>query len=311
MRTIIIEFNNPEALVLRGFLHIPQTIKSISRKDLIIFPNGGLMGCEGDFRAYVRISRYLVEHGFYVFRFSPSGLGMSDGIIEPCKRPDLFIQVETGLFVDDIKAAVEYIKSQMIFDSITLSGICGGAISAFIAASQIQDIDYVIPIGIPTVLDNSEGDYNARVPVEEAKFIFKTYTNKFLSPKAWIRLLAGKSDWQTIKMLINKLILRKQIAIDNKDQKKGFAVNSRFISAARKIFGNKKILFIFGSADGFIWEFKNYFENKYFPNENERPYDLQIIQNGNHMLTWVEMQEEAAKKIYEWLSGQHRVNKKK
>jgi hypothetical protein len=306
MRTIPLEFINSNGLVLRGFLHEPQILPGISGKNLIVFPNGGLMGCEGDFRAYVRIARYLAKLGFYVLRISPSGLGMSNGIIEPCKRPELFIKVETGLFVEDIKAAVKYIKSQMTFDSITLAGICGGAISAFIAASQIKEVDNVIPIGIPTLLDNSEGDYDARIPVEEAKFIFKTYINKFLSPVAWLRLLMGKSDSKTIKMLIHKLVLRKKIAVETKDQKNGFTVNHEFVSASEKVFGNKKVLFIFGSADGFIWEFKNYFESKYFPYENERPYDSYVIQNANHMLTWVEMQEEAAQKISDWLVMRNR-----
>jgi hypothetical protein len=305
MKTRLIEFTNRNGLLLRGFFHEPEQLCG-SRKDLVVFPNGGLMGCEGDFRAYVRITRYLVENGFYVLRFSPFGLGLSDGQIEDSKRVDLFIKIETGMFVDDIKTAVEFVQSKMVFNSITLAGVCGGAISSFIAASQIDDVKNVIPIGMPIVLDNAEGDYSTRIPEEEAKFIFKIYMSKFFSPRAWWRFTNGKSDWQTIRMIFNKLIIKKKDIISNDQLINGFSINKEYTKAAEKIIGNKNILFIFGNTDiGYI-EFNNYFLKRYFSDDEDRPFDIHILNNGNHMLTWVEMQKEAAETICTWLNMKNR-----
>jgi pimeloyl-ACP methyl ester carboxylesterase len=307
MKTRLIEFPNRNGLLLRGFFHEPEHSHG-SPKDLVVFPNGGLMGCEGDFRAYVRIARYLVENGFYVFRFSPFGLGLSDGLIEDCKRVDLFIKIETGMFVEDIKAALKFVKSGMVFNSITLAGVCGGAISSFIAASQIDDVKNVIPIGMPIVLDNADGDYKTRIPEEEAKFIFKIYMSKFFSPLAWWRFMRGKSDWQTIKMIFNKLIIKEKDYISNDQLMNGFSINKEYIKAAGKNIGKKNILFIFGNTDISYIEFNNYFLKGYFFDDEDRPFDMHILNNGNHMLTWVEMQKEAAEKICAWLNIKNREN---
>jgi hypothetical protein len=307
MKTSLIEFNNRNGLLLRGFFHEPEQLRG-SLKDLVVFPNGGLMGCEGDFRAYVRIARYLVENGFYVLRFSPHGLGLSDGAIYDCKRSELFVKVAIGIFVEDIKAAVKFIQSEMVFDSITLTGVCGGAISSFIAASQIKEVNNVIPIGMPIVLDNSEGDYNARIPIEEAKFILQAYTSKIISPLAWLRLVLGKSDWQTIKMLFNKIILKKEVNVDSNQLKSGFSINQEFIKAAGKIIGKKNIMFIFGNTDISYIEFNKYFLKRYFSDDEDLPFDMYIINNGNHMLTWVEMQKEAAETICAWINMKNLQN---
>lgn len=303
MNTELIEFANRNGLKLHGFFHEPEVSLRGQRKDLIIFPNGGLMGCEGDFRAHVRIARLLVENGFYIFRFSPSGLGLSEGMIDACRREELGVKICTGMFVEDIKIAVEFIQSKMSFDSITLAGICGGAISAFISAAQIKEVNNVILIGMPIVLDSEEGDYVARIPKEQAKFILKTYTNKLFSISAWFRFVSGKSDWQTIKMIINKLLMRRQACIDEDNTEKGFKTNPDFLKAARKIIGNKNVIFIFGDTDWIVWEFENYFINKYFADKKNMPFDFFKITNANHMLTWVEMQETAAKKICTWVNG--------
>jgi len=302
MNKNIVEFTNRNGKILRGFFYAPKLPLRGFRKDLIVFPNGGLMGCEGDFRAYVRMARFLIDKGFYVFKFSPSGLGLSEGLIDSCKRNDLFTKIETGLFVEDIKSSIDYITSQEKFDSIAITGVCGGAISAFISASQIKEVDFVIPIGMPIILDSDDVDYNERMPKEQAKFILKTYYSKFLSPIAWWRFINGKSDWQTIKMILTKLIVWKKNNVENDIDERGVTPNPEFFKSARKIIGNKKILFIYGDTDWIYWEFEKHFIKKYFSNANNRQFDIYLISNGNHMLTWVEMQDNATKKIYEWLN---------
>ncbi len=306
IKTIV--FPNRDGILLRGLFHQPDTCLRGSRKDLVVFPNGGLMGCEGDFRAYVRIARHLSENGLYVLRFSPSGLGFSDGIVDECRRNIFFTKIETGLFVDDIQKALDFIRTEMEFDTITIAGICGGAISAFISASQINEVQNVISIGMPTILDNDEVDYNVRMPKEQAILILKTYYSKLFSPFSWWRFIRGKSDWVTLKMIFNKLILRKKTGVNSEDSEKISITNPEFYKASRKILGQKNVLFIYGDTDWIYWEFVKHFADKYYPDKNKRPFDSYLISNGNHMLTWVEMQEDAAKKIYSWLNEKTHQN---
>ena len=304
-----ISFENKKKQRLDGFIHRVKGSGSNDPVDLVIFPNGGLMGCEGDFRAYIRISEYLVKHGFTVLRFNPSAIGTSEGSIADCCQKNLFGMIETGLFADDIRSAINYVKMSFDYRSLTLTGICGGGISSILAAVDLPDIDCVIPIGCPVIIDGDEIDYNARMSSNEAKFIFGTYAYKFFSIKAWLRLITFRSDTNVILEVLKNIIIsfikgKGSAGKKNQSNDSGnsqIRMNYMFVSAIKKLLEDqKKILFIYGDSDRFWWEFKDEFLNKYY-DENSAPFDYYLVIDGNHMLTWCEMQYNASEKIVDWL----------
>ena len=296
-----IHFSNEQKEVLRGIFHSPDNRGSVEPKSLFIFPNGGIMGCEGDYRAHVSIARHLVRAGYYVLRFSPSSFGYSNGNIPDCRIKNLYAQIETGLLVEDIKAAVKYSKTLACFSSITLSGICGGAISSFLAAAELEEVKYVIPIGIPVILDNDNLDYTTRLPADKGKLILNMYIDKLFSPEAWLRLLARKSDLPKIKSAIISIFSRKDSYIANSNDEMKFNANFKFYEAAERIFKDKKkVFFVFGDNDGFWWEFQRLFLDKYFKGVHELPFDLYLASRANHMLSMPEMQKDVANAIVKW-----------
>ena len=296
-----IQFYNEQKEVLRGIFHSPEKPDILEPKSLVVFPNGGIMGCEGDYRAHVSIARHLVRAGYYVLRFSPSGFGYSNGNIPDCRQKNLYAQIENGLLVEDIRSAVKFSMTLENFSSITLSGICGGAISSFLAAAELKEVKYVIPIGIPVILDNDDLDYNTRLPADEGKLVFKTYSEKFFSLKAWMRLLSMKSDIQKIKSAIISMLSRKASYIGDSNDKMKFNTNPKFFDAAKKIFNDrKKVLFVFGDIDGFWWEFQRLFLDRYFKGVHELPFDLYLASRANHMLSLPEMQRDVANAIVKW-----------
>jgi hypothetical protein len=298
----IIQISNGKKGILRGILHVPEALKEKTRKDLVVFPNGGVMGCEGDFRAYTNMSRILVHEGFYVLRVSPSGMGYSDGFIADCRQKNLFNQIENGLLVEDIITAVKYAKSIDEFTSITLAGICGGAISVFLAAATLEEVQYIIPIGIPAILDKDDLDYNARLPANEAKMVVQMYSHKIFSFKAWIRLLSKQSDWGRIKTAIRTLFRGKPAYISEDDDGSKFSSNPCFFEAAQIIFKTKKkVLFIFGDADGFWWEFEKLFLKKFYDGADPLPFEYYLAPRVNHMLTFPEMQTDVVSAMINWL----------
>ncbi len=301
-----IQFSNERGELLRGLLHSPESSNPAGSKNLVIFPNCGAIGCEGDYRSYVSMARQLARGGYYVMRFSPKGLGYSDGYIPACHIKTFFGQIEEGLFVGDIKAAVKFARVIENFSSITLSGICGGAISSFLATAELKGVGYVIPIGIPVILDSDDMDYNARLPADEAKLRIKTYYDKLFSAKAWARLLFGKSDIAPIRAAIFALFHRKASYITEENEKAKFAQNPLFFEAARRIFkARKKVLFVFGDTDGFWWEFQRLFLKKHYDGVKETPFDLYLSPRANHMLNLPEMQLDVVRAMLTWMRKHH------
>jgi len=304
----VVQFPNERGEVLRGVLHFPEHGDETRKKTIVIFPNGGVMGCEGDYRAHVAMARHLARGGYYVLRFSPSGLGYSDGDIPNCRQKNLYVQVEYGLFVADIRAAVQFVQNIGSFSSITLSGICGGAMSAFLAAAELKEVQYVIPIGIPVLLDNDDLDYDTRLPADVAKQMVKIYHEKLFSPKSWVRLLTKKSDISRIKGPILALFRQEGAYISKGNEKGKFAENPNFFKAARRIFKTrKKVLFVFGDTDGFWWEFQRIFLKRYYAEVKDAPFDLYLSPGANHMLSLPEMQVDVVQAMLAWMN-KHNVS---
>lgn len=302
----IIEFLNERKEILRGILHTPSMDLIGGLRHLVVFPNGGVMGAEGDYRAHLSIARHLTRNGLYVLRFSPAGLGYSEGSIANCRQKNLFAQIETGLFVQDIKAAIKFVKSLDHFDSIILSGVCGGAISSYLAAAVIEEISAVITIGIPVVLDEDDLDYSLRMPGDEAKLTLKPYLEKIFSWKAWMRLVLLKSDIKKIYAAALVYFSPNKLRYFDleKDNKNKFKINPYFIDASNKLLKKKKkILFIFGKNDGFWLEFERFYLKRYFINYTILPFDFYLSPNANHMLTWSEMQSDVSCKIIGWIKS--------
>lgn len=302
----IIQFPNGKGLMLRGVYQSPENHQPGDSKHLVIFPNGGVMGCEGDYRAHLSMARHLVSGGYHVLRFSPTGLGYSDGFIPDCGQKNLYNQIENGLMVDDIRAAVNFSRSLDSFSSITLSGICGGAISSFLAAAEIDEVGYVMPIGIPVILDDESQDYSKRLLALDKHYVLKMYLDKILSPKSWLRFFSGRSDVATILSTIKAFFRGKDSYLAKDEDKSKFAENPKFFKAARKISKqHKKVFFIFGDSDGFWWEFQKLFLKRHYDGAKEPPFDLYVAHRANHMLNIPEMQADVARAMLAWMRTQH------
>lgn len=302
----IIQFANRQKEMLRGMLHSPDQQGESASKHLIIFPNGGIMGCEGDFRAHTTIARCLSREGYYVLRFSPAGMGYSDGFIPACRQKNLYNRIENGFLVSDIIAAVKFIQNVETFSTITLSGICGGAITSFLAAAELKEVRYVIPIGIPVILDRDDLDYNARLPSDEADLVLKMYRDKIFSVKAWARFISSKSDLPRIKEAIRTVIHRRPSYISENGVQGKFSTNPKFFEAARRVLREKKkVLFVFGDVDGFWWEFERLFLKKYYEGVENRPFDVYLSPRANHMLSLPEMQADVARAMLNWMRQLH------
>lgn len=268
------------------------------------------MGAEGDYRAHVALARHLAAGGYRVIRFSPTGLGYSDGEIEECRQKGLYNRIESGLIVGDIRSAVKFSKTIGSFASTTLAGICGGAISSLIAASELETVDSVIPIGAPVILDSEEQDHSKRIAALDKQFVLQMYASKLFSPKAWLRLTLRKSDVNTIGNAVSALFKRKDSYFADNGETGNFSPNPLFFSAMeRNIKHRKKVLFVFGETDGFWWEFQRLYLERIRRVGKQLPFDIYLAPKANHMLSLAEMQEDVARMMLKWLDGFHGFSK--
>ncbi|WP_438465084.1 bifunctional alpha/beta hydrolase/OsmC family protein [Marinomonas sp. PE14-40] len=131
MRTKL-EFSS-QGQTLAGLLESPdQAIRAY-----VLFAH--CFTCGKDIAAASRISRYLVQHGFAVFRFDFTGLGNSDGD---------FANTNFSSNTQDLLAAASFLEENYQAPELLIGHSLGGA-AVLAMASELPKVKAVVTIGTP------------------------------------------------------------------------------------------------------------------------------------------------------------------
>ena len=131
MRTKL-EFSS-QGQTLAGLLESPdQAIRAY-----VLFAH--CFTCGKDIAAASRISRYLVQHGFAVFRFDFTGLGNSDGD---------FANTNFSSNTQDLLAAASFLEENYQAPELLIGHSLGGA-AVLAMASELPKVKAVVTIGAP------------------------------------------------------------------------------------------------------------------------------------------------------------------
>jgi len=131
MRTKL-EFSS-QGQTLAGLLESPdQAIRAY-----VLFAH--CFTCGKDIAAASRISRYLVQHGFAVFRFDFTGLGNSDGD---------FANTNFSSNTQDLLAAASFFEEKYQAPELLIGHSLGGA-AVLAMASELPKVKAVVTIGAP------------------------------------------------------------------------------------------------------------------------------------------------------------------
>ena len=173
----------------------------IRRRGVILLNSGGDHHI-GPRRFHVTLAREWARHGYVVMRMDLSGLG--DSAAQPGQpRNELFPIRAT----DDIRVAVDYMRSRHGLRDITLAGMCSGASHAVRAGMEGIKVDRVLAIN-PLVFFWENGlDVNDVQPWE---VVHKpaAYLSQIGSLRAWRRLLFGDvSIWRVARIYLNQPIM--------------------------------------------------------------------------------------------------------
>lgn len=307
---------NRNGMNLYGMLHVPDD--SARRSTGIILLSPGIKSRIAPHRLYVKMARHYASTGYVVLRFDYHGLGDSEGDVKEEFVADFYGSIQRGRYVDDVLAAMDYMKEQQAVGQFVVGGLCGGAITGLAAASNDQRIVGLLGLGIPVILDGSDVDHSISMTEGQANRIRNAYINKILSPSAWKRFISFNSDYREIYRLFfkkskDKPVVRSPgsslaatgVKLPENVERAGGNFNPLFPVIFHKMIStSRKMLLIFSDMDRLYWEFDEKFWKPYSDVllQYQHNVEIRVLKDANHILSFTESQKEMLNLTGDWLS---------
>lgn len=306
-----VTFSNKNAIRLFGILHLPQTEER--RNIAIILLSPGVKMRTGPHLLYKRMTDLFTGLGFPVLRFDFFGLGDSEGQLEEKQLADVYNHMEVGRFVDDAIDAMNWMQKNHGTSRFILSGLCGGAISGLLAGSRDKRVVGLLGLGITPVLASKAANPALYMTTGQLLELRTGYIRKLIDPKSIWRALTLQSDfrlaWKSVTApLLNRWKQKNTAAATaemDADKLPDDNANPLFPPAFFDMTSSgRPLLLIFSGADRLNWEF----QEKFIPRYGERlktvshMYDLHVIPEANHILSFREWEKEMLDMARDWLT---------
>jgi alpha-beta hydrolase superfamily lysophospholipase len=178
-------FFAPDSLLF-GIVTEPDERDTPDRAVILI--NAGADYHIGASGIYVTLARRWARSGFLVLRMDLAGLGESNS--RP-GRPDNEVFPPRAL--DDIRAAVDWVRTRYGVRHITLGGLCSGAFHTLQAAIGAVPIDRAMMVNPENYFWDEGRSIYDRQTVELVRQR-DTPSSNLLSPEFWKRLVRGQID---------------------------------------------------------------------------------------------------------------------
>ncbi len=296
-------FDNRQGLRLFGVLHMPDAPKT----DLaVILLSPGIKMRVGPQRLYKTLTDQLVRLGLPVLRFDFYGLGDSEGELTEELLKDVYNHIEVGRFVDDTIDAMDWMSREIGSRRFILSGLCGGAISGLLTGNRDPRAVGLLALAITPVLASRSADPALYVTSGQLADMRRTYIEKILSPKAWLRFLTMRTDYRVLwKSIVQPL--RARIEKTNPPPPPPPEADNASPLFPPAFFNmlttGRPMLLIFGGSDRLLWEY----EEKFVARHRERLAalpalcDVHTIAHANHVLSFNPWQREMLDVSTDWL----------
>jgi alpha-beta hydrolase superfamily lysophospholipase len=166
------------------------------RRRAVILLNAAADYHIGASRMYVALARRWARRGYFVMRLDLAGLGDSE--TRPGREPN---EVFPLAAIDDIRAAIDFMRARYCVGDMTLAGLCSGAYHAFRAAAEGFPINRIFLVN-PQTLYWKDGMSNDDAElIEVVQRVIQSpnkYGRRALSVGAWKKLLSGRANVQRI-----------------------------------------------------------------------------------------------------------------
>lgn len=298
-----VSFPNRAGLRLFGTLHSPDEPNPELPAVVLLSP--GVKMRVGPGRLYVPLTELLNSLGYTVLRFDFFGLGDSEGELTETMLADVYNNIEVGRYVDDTLCALEWLAAAHGFKRFMLGGLCGGAITALLAAERDPRVDSLLSLGMNITLSSNTATpakYLTRAQLDSRR---QKYFRRLLEPKSWWRFLTFQSEYAVIWRSMKRMFVKEKPATEQpvSEEQRGNA-NPLFPPAYFAFLSRGgRALMIFSEKDRLHSEYEEKFVA--FHREQLEPYKPQIrehvIPNANHVLTFHEWQREMLEHCRQWL----------
>lgn len=284
-----VQIRNPQGHALHGILHEPDP--TVARGICILLLSPGIKGRVGPHRLYVKIAARLVPLGFHVLRFDFHGLGDSEGELPERALVDVYNTVHAGRFVGDTLAAMDWMERATGVRRFVGSGLCGGAISALLAAAADARIECLLGLGLPTVLEGGPENWARVLTHDQAVGLRASYVRKLADPKSVWRFMSGKSSYQVIWRVLGAWIGDRGIRHGSQPTPRRAEVdqtNPHFAAAFMAMLRSRRpMLLVFAGADRLRAQFAEHFEahNSDRVGDLKQQYEVHVVADANHVFS--------------------------
>ncbi len=305
-----VSFRNRRGLVLHGMLHSPPA--GTARGCCVLLLSPGIKGRIAPHRLHLKLAERLAPMGFHVLRFDFHGLGDSEGDVAEDLLADLYNAIQVGRYVDDTLDSMDWMQSTHGIRRFVGSGLCGGSITALLAAERDSRICALLGIGLPVTLDGGEATRGRFLTTHQTSQARGELLHRLARPWTWGKFLSGRSNYRVIWRVIRQVFGAKDAGPPKATATAGAArpVTDNTNPLAAPAFlallsSGRPALLAYSGADRLLSQFRERLEQPH-ARELERfagLYRVHVIEEANHILSdppWVaELQEAAA----EWLEG--------
>jgi uncharacterized protein len=271
----------------------------------------------GPHRLYVRMAERFAEQGYAVLRFDFAGLGDSEGEVEEAVTADFYGSIQAGRYVDDVSAAIDWLERERGIRSHIAAGLCGGAITALLAAERDPRVASVLGLGMPVILDGSHIDFSkymtaAQLARTRSGYLRKLHLWNSKAWNSWWRFITFRSHYSLItRSLVNPLKHRftrpKEAAAAQAPVEDN--TNPRFAPAMRHVLDDgRPILLVFGEEDRLLMEYVAKYVDRHQRDLDQAAslYQLHVTSHANHIFSLREWQEDMLERCSRWLRDEAR-----
>jgi dienelactone hydrolase len=179
--------------LLFGIVTAPR--RGEPRRRAVVLINSGADYHIGVGGLNVSLARRWAQHGYVVLRMDLAGLG--DSGARPSRQDD---EVFPPAVLEDISAAIEFMREHYHVGELTVGGVCSGAYHALRAAAAQLPLDRILMVNPETF------SWRAGTPLEAVNLVevIRTrgiHTRRALSLAHWKKLVAGRADVARIATL--------------------------------------------------------------------------------------------------------------
>lgn len=301
-----VAFLNEAGQQLFGTLHRPVRPRRALPAVILLSP--GVKMRVGPGRIYTPLTEMLNSLGYIVLRFDFFGLGDSEGELQDVMLADVYNNIEVGRYVGDTLSAIQWLRKTHAVDRFILGGLCGGAITALLAAERDKSVEALLSLGMTVTLASNAAPPAKYLTRHQLDTLRQGYLRRLLQPRSWVRLLTFQSEYSVIWHSLKRMVIKEAPAAapagaEPSPEQRGNANPLFPVAFFAFLQRGGRALMLFSEKDRLQAEYNEKFATPYA--ERLQAYLPQlrhhVVANANHVLSFTEWQQEMVEVSRTWL----------